>query len=50
MLTILQASQDEHYTDVHHLFQEYLQWVCPAIHREYSVTFDCPAVNAWENR
>jgi GNAT superfamily N-acetyltransferase len=44
VLTILQASRDEHEAAVRDLFQEYLHWVCPAIQHEFGVSFDADAV------
>jgi GNAT superfamily N-acetyltransferase len=44
MLAILQVAKDDHQTVVRDLFREYLQWVCPAIHREYGIAFDAEAI------
>ena len=44
MLTILQASKDDHQTVVRELFSEYLDWACPAVYREFGVPFDAEAM------
>jgi GNAT superfamily N-acetyltransferase len=43
MVTILQASS-EHQPVVHDLFQEYLEWVCPEILRQFNASFDAQAI------
>jgi GNAT superfamily N-acetyltransferase len=42
-MTQISQAQPSHHDAVADLFREYLEWVCPALYREYQVPFD-PAV------
>jgi GNAT superfamily N-acetyltransferase len=50
MLTIVQATSDEHHQHTHTLFWEYLSWANDLLTREFAITLDIAAIIAQDMR